>query len=198
MHNTSSNVNHVLAGANSGTNALSQALGRQGSFQNDPETRLWSGGYSGRMMFSAWLGAVLVTVVLLITLLMVEPLRNNPNVWLFGVCTVVMMWVILMIVWLANKWGHHFELTTQRIKHREGIVNRKVDRVELIDVDDVSYQQGPIQALLGVGNIHVTSSDMSHPQLMLKGIANVRQVADLIDDARRTERTKRGLHIEMI
>ena len=92
----------------------------------------------------------------------------------------------------------HYELTSQRLKHREGILVRSMDRIELIDVDDVMYKQGPIQAMLGVGNITVKSSDSSHPELVLYGIENIREVADRIDDARRDERRKRGLHIEAI
>ena len=46
--------------------------------------------------------------------------------------------------------------------------------------------------------IIIRSSDSSHPELVMSGIGDVRKVADLIDDARRAERRKRGLHIESI
>ena len=82
--------------------------------------------------------------------------------------------------------------------HRDGILVRQMDRIEMIDIDDVSYRQGPIQILLNVGSIRIVSSDTSHPQLDMPGIADVRMVADLIDDARRNERRNRGLHIESI
>ena len=97
-----------------------------------------------------------------------------------------------------RKLGMHYEVSSQRLKHREGILFRKLDRIELIDIDDVVYRQGPIQAIMGVGNITIKSSDSSHPVLDMYGIANIREIADLIDDARRTERRKRGLHIESI
>jgi hypothetical protein len=42
------------------------------------------------------------------------------------------------------------------------------------------------------------SSDTSDPKLFLKGIDDVKRVADLIDDARRSERRKRGMYIESV
>ena len=72
------------------------------------------------------------------------------------------------------------------------------DRIEAIDMDDVAYEQGILQRLVGVGTIKVISSDRSHPELFLKGIDNVSHVARLIDDARHKERLRRGLHIESV
>ncbi len=65
-------------------------------------------------------------------------------------------------------------------------------------MDDVTFVQGIIQRMLSVGTIRVSSSDRTHPELVLLGIDNVEKVADLIDDARRKERRRRGLHIEAI
>ena len=93
---------------------------------------------------------------------------------------------------------HRYVLSNQRLKHRDGILVQTMNRVELIDVDDVMYKQGPIQLLLNVGDITVKSSDVSHPVLVIKGIANVRKVADLIDDARRDERRRRGVFVESV
>jgi hypothetical protein len=73
-----------------------------------------------------------------------------------------------------------------------------MNRVELIDMDDVTYVQGPIQTLLKVGNITIKSSDVSHPVLVLKGISDVKRIAELIDDARRSERRRRGLFMEAV
>jgi hypothetical protein len=52
--------------------------------------------------------------------------------------------------------------------------------------------------VLGVGTIRITSSDRTHPQLVLRGIESVREVSGLIDSARRKERVRRGLHIESV
>jgi hypothetical protein len=62
----------------------------------------------------------------------------------------------------------------------------------------VTVQQGPVERMLGVGSVRIVSSDQSTPEFHLIGIEDVRTVAGLIDDARRKERRKRGVHIESI
>ena len=91
-----------------------------------------------------------------------------------------------------------YTLTTQRLIHKHGLLHRVTNRVEVIDIDDVSYSQGPIERLLGVGTIKLLSSDVSDPQLVLRGIDNVQKVATLIDNARREERRRRGLYLESV
>jgi hypothetical protein len=52
--------------------------------------------------------------------------------------------------------------------------------------------------MMGVGTIKITSSDRGDPQLVLKGIDDVKRVASLLDEARRAERSRRGVYIESI
>jgi hypothetical protein len=52
--------------------------------------------------------------------------------------------------------------------------------------------------MLGIGTVRLLSSDQSTPQFSIVGIEDVRNVAMMIDDARRQERRKRGLHIESV
>ena len=70
--------------------------------------------------------------------------------------------------------------------------------IEVIDIDDVTYTQGVVQRIVGVGTIKISSTDRTHPELALLGIDDVERIADMIDDVRRQERRRRGLHIESI
>ena len=162
------------------------------------EKELWSGGYSGKAMFGSWLVAALVTVGMLVAMFLIGALYSNPSAWYAFLIFTALIWVILLVMLAYQKLGHRYVLSNQRLKHRDGILVQTMNRVELIDVDDVMYKQGPIQLLLNVGDITVKSSDVSHPVLVIKGIANVRKVADLIDDARRDERRRRGVFVESV
>ena len=162
------------------------------------EKVLWSGGYSGKAMFGSWLVAALVTVGMLVAMFLIGALYFSPSAWYAFLIFTALIWVILLVMLAYQKLGHRYVLSNQRLKHRDGILVQTMNRVELIDVDDVMYKQGPIQLLLNVGDITVKSSDVSHPVLVIKGIANVRKVADLIDDARRDERRRRGVFVESV
>jgi hypothetical protein len=65
----------------------------------------------------------------------------------------------------------------------------------LIDIDDVSFQQGLIERFLNVGTITLTSTDATSPKLPMPGIDDVQRIANLIDDARREERRKRAIYM---
>ncbi|MFI4875515.1 MAG: PH domain-containing protein, partial [Blastopirellula sp. JB062] len=118
---------------------------------------------------------------------------------LIGVVGVVaLIWIFLLARLLWRKWSVQYELTTQRFVHQHGILNRTTDRIEVIDIDDVTFTQSIFDRMFGVGTITVTSSDRTHPTLVLDGIEDVKRVADLIDGARRKERIRRGIHIEAV
>ena len=168
------------------------------SGMDEPETLIWQGAFSGRSMIGSLLAVGIASVLVPVMIVLVEAMRLNTTVWLVGAGLLLVVWAAWILTMLYQKLSRHYVITTQRIKHREGILLRKVDRIELIDVDDVTYRQGVVQSLLGVGDIQIISSDTTHPKLTLRGIANVSRIADQIDDARRAERLKRGLHVEMI
>lgn len=171
------------------------AAGAGASDDLNHEEVLWEGSYSGKAMFGSWLLALLVTIGGAIAALM---LLESALAWTVILAAVVVIWGGLGFSLLYRKWNAWYQLTSQRLVHKHGIVRRVTDRIEAIDIDDVTYSQGIVQRLLGVGNIRITSSDRTHPELNLIGIDRVDAVADLIDDVRRRERRQRGLHIESI
>ena len=97
-----------------------------------------------------------------------------------------------------RKLNVDYQLTTQRFVHQTGILRRVTNRIEAIDIDDVSYEQGIFERVVNVGAICIISSDRSHPELILRGIDQVGDVAKLIDITRHKERLQRGLHIEAV
>lgn len=174
---------------------LQQAAAAKRDNQGDPETPLWAGSYSPRAMIGSWVGGAVATVAAVVVGLLAS---LSGTGWLVLLAGVGLVWLALAGWYGYRRLSVHYQLTTQRLIHEAGLLWRTVDRVELIDVDDVTYRQGPVERLLSVGTIVVTSSDRTTPELRLPGIDSVREVADLIDDARRKERRSRSLHIEAV
>jgi membrane protein YdbS with pleckstrin-like domain len=167
-------------------------LTRKGPGPDEPEVKLWSGGYSGKAMVGSWAAGILVTVALIVGCVLLA-----PGIPVF-IGVIALIWVTLAVVLAYRKFSIHYDVTTQRLIHQSGILTRTSDRIELIDIDDVTFTQGIIERMFNVGKIKVSSSDRTHPVLKLIGISDVKRIADLIDDARRKERRKRGVHIENI
>jgi membrane protein YdbS with pleckstrin-like domain len=166
---------------------------QEGVDDYEPEEELWEGGYSAKAMVGTWVMLAVGSVALLILPFFVGFLSLSVSFWV-----IVVAWLVGAVLYGWRRFGVHYELTSQRFIHQTGILTRATDRIEVIDIDDVSFTQGPVQRMFGVGRITITSSDRSHPLLHMIGIADVKSVAGLIDDVRRKERRRRSLHIEAI
>ncbi|WP_286762730.1 MULTISPECIES: PH domain-containing protein [Rhodopirellula] len=158
---------------------------------HEEEETLWEGGYSPKAMIGSWIGLAILSVVILVAAGFIEQLT-------FGIALIVIavLWIMVGLNYAAKRLGVQYELTSQRFIHKTGILTRRTDRIEVIDISDVSYEQGPIQRMFKVGSISIISTDKSDPELELVGINNVGEVAGLIDDIRRAERRRRSIHIE--
>jgi len=150
------------------------------------------GGYSAKAMYGSWSMAILVTVAAVVLAVLV------PIAWIAVAIAVPLLWLGLLVTLLYRRMNADYTLTTQRLLHKSGILMQRTNRIEAIDIDDVTFEQGIIERMFGVGTIRLLSSDESDPKLSLPGIDNVQQVANLIDNARREERRKRGLYMEKV
>lgn len=162
---------------------------------DEPEEQLWQGRYAAKAMIGAWALSGLITLVLLVIWCWWRP---SGGWWLVLVVVILLLWIYQLGVMKYRQWNVRYELTTQRFIHHTGILRRVTDRIELIDMDDITFEQKLLERFVGVGTIRVTSSDRTHPELVLVGIEDVKQIAGRIDDTRRSERRRRGLHIESI
>jgi membrane protein YdbS with pleckstrin-like domain len=172
-----------------------QAAARGDADDDTPERELWQGSFSKLGMIGSWAAGALFTVALLLTAAFAS---FSGSAWMYSLGLILLVWVALGIRLLYLQLSRHYYLTNQKFTHERGLLWRQIDRIEAIDIDDVSFTQGPVERMLGVGTIRVQSSDMSHPKMELPGIENVRAVASLIDEVRRQERRKRGLYVESV
>jgi membrane protein YdbS with pleckstrin-like domain len=161
---------------------------------DDVEQGQWRGGYSAKALVGYWILAAIVTVVG-IGLAVAFP---SPEMWIGVLATAAAIWVWLGLYYLYLRLSIDYELTNQRLVHRHGILRQVTDRIEVIDIDDVSVTQGIVERMLGVGTIRLLSSDTSDPTLVMQGIDNVQTIARMIDDARREERRRRGMYLESV
>ncbi len=160
---------------------------------DDEEQILWQGRYSAKAMIGHWTIATLATIAALVAIAWLP-----RNYWWLPLLGAAVLWGILLMLLAYRKIDQAFTLTNQRFIHKEGILTRYSRRIEVIDIDDVTYRQGILERLVGVGTIVIESSDRSDPALVVHGIDDVAEVAQMIDEGRRAERIRRGLHIEAV
>ena len=87
--------------------------------------------------------------------------------------------LIILWKWLVTKTTK-YELTTERLRTRCGVLNKKTDELELYRIRDYKLEQPFFLRLFSLGNIVLETSDRSHPQVVIKAIPNGEQLREQI------------------
>jgi uncharacterized membrane protein YdbT with pleckstrin-like domain len=179
-------------GADSATEkAADAAAPSRGRATPPAESEIWSGSYSAKAMVGTFVGAAVLTLLGLVVAIL-----GGPFGGVAFMIAAILVWVGLALLYFYRRMTVHYRLTTYRFFHETGLLSRVGNRVEVIDIDDVTVSQGLIERMFNVGTLRISSSDTTHPELTLPGIDDARRVADLIDGSRRAERQRRGLHLD--
>jgi uncharacterized membrane protein YdbT with pleckstrin-like domain len=124
------------------------------------ETLLWSGHTSQWVHF--WF--YLLCVILAAAIAVGATVLALPT----GGLTYLAL-IIPVILWMVRWWVTKcttYELTSQRLRIRSGVLNRRVDELELYRVKDYAMEQPLMLRLVGLGNLTMITS--SKPSLMWK------------------------------
>lgn len=171
-----------------------EAIAARRNAAEEPEKPLWEGTYSSKAMFGTWTACGAISIALLVGALWFR------HAWFSYVVAlaILLLWLYAAVNFAYRRLSVRYRLTSKRFFHEKGILRHVTDRIEVIDMDDIAFEQSIIDRIVGVGTIRITSSDRTDPILVIPGIENVKEVAGLIDEARLNERMRRGLHIESI
>ena len=74
-----------------------------------------------------------------------------------------------------------------------GVLNKRYDEIRLYRIRDFTVNRSFGQRLMGLGTIHVCSSDSSTPEFDIKNIKDVMKVKDLISNQVEESRKKAGV-----
>lgn len=102
--------------------------------------------------------------------------------------------IIPVLLWLVRWWVTKcttYELTSQRLRIRSGVLNRRVDELELYRVKDYAMEQPLLLRMVGLGNLTLITSDATNPQVAMKAIPDVENVREKLRAAVQTERDRK-------
>lgn len=105
--------------------------------------------------------------------------------------------ILTLGLWLIPSWwrsrGRHYRLTTRRVVIETGILNKRLEQVDLYRVSDYTVVRPFSQRILGTGNLILRTLDKSSPVVPIEGIkADVVALYERVRAATETEKTKRG------
>ena len=105
------------------------------------------------------------------------------NLPVFVVCT-LLCWLVVPVFYAIWKWlvvrNIRYELTTERLKLRAGVLNKVLNEVELYRVRDYRAEQPFFLRLFSLGNVVIGTTDASHPKVTLRAVRDVENVLELV------------------
>lgn len=134
--------------------------------------------------------AVLVIILAIaITLVIVIPAHSDTGIVRLVIAVVAVVAAIIWFLIPLLRWRTTtYELTTHRLRLREGILSRTGHDFPLGRISDVSFSHDLLDRLLGCGKLIVESAG-EHGQLVLNAIPQVQKVQatlfQLVEDEQR-------------
>jgi uncharacterized membrane protein YdbT with pleckstrin-like domain len=103
------------------------------------------------------------------------------NLHIYLLCA-LFCWLVVPIFYGIWKWiqirSRHYELTTQRVRLRQGIFSKRTDELELYRVKDSTVFEPFWQRLFGLGNIVITTNDTTSPSLTLEALPHAKDTRE--------------------
>jgi uncharacterized membrane protein YdbT with pleckstrin-like domain len=143
---------------------------------------------------------LLVAVIVVAVALVAEVLIPSGSAAAAERLVVAAIAILALMLWLMRpvlRWRTTtYELTTRRLRVREGIVTRHGRDIPLARINDVSFEKGPLDRLLGSGRLVVESAG-EHGQIVLTDIPQVEFAHATLfrlveEEQRRLERNERS------
>jgi membrane protein YdbS with pleckstrin-like domain len=106
--------------------------------------------------------------------------------------------VILILLFKALKLKMiYYEVSADRIEWSRGILDRRVDNVDMFRVIDLKMRRSLLDCILGVGKVELITTDKTDPKFVFEKISDCRYLYDIIKKASLDADRKTGVvHLE--
>ncbi len=144
------------------------------------ENTLWKGSPSQWLNIGPFTVALLLVVGIIVAGVFFPP-AYAALLLTFG----YMLWKYLVVR------SHVFELTSERLRVTSGVINQKIDEIELYRVKDSLMVRTWWMRLTGLASIELETSDRSLPKLVVPAIHHGEQMRELLRKQVELERDRK-------
>tara|TARA_Y100000741_G_scaffold109672_1_gene82268 strand:+ start:673 stop:1071 length:399 start_codon:yes stop_codon:yes gene_type:complete len=111
------------------------------------------------------------------------------NFWSY----LLLFWTVIIPIWiyLVTRFTK-YELNSERLIIKRGILSQNIEETELYRIKDYSIFKPFFLRIFGLGNLVLTSSDKNNKYTSLLAIKDVEKIKDLIRDHVEKSRKKTG------
>jgi uncharacterized membrane protein YdbT with pleckstrin-like domain len=141
------------------------------------ETELYAGRPSWRALMSFYLGGIGLAVLVLVILGLLV------GEWPLAAAIAAGIAVLTLLVGYFRRVSTKYLITTQRLRISRGIVRRHVQETRLERVQNVNYQQGVLDRVLGVGTVDFDTAGTDDAEFRFDWVNGPEKVVRAVDDA---------------
>ena len=105
---------------------------------------------------------------------------------------IVLIYLIAVMVLIRSQV---FEVTSERVRWRRGILTKRTDEIELYRVMDASLVEPFLLRMVGAGNIELRSADATTPSLTLPAVKDAAELREKLRVSIENMRTKKGVRV---
>ncbi len=137
-------------------------------------------------LFFAAIGAVLTRLPLERMLgldLTVSQAAMFAQCRLLGGLGIISVVVSILTVKILRLKMIHYEVTADRIEWSRGILDRRVDNLDMFRVIDLKLRRSPLDCILGVGTVALVTTDKTDPTFKFEKVRDCRLLYDAIKKA---------------
>jgi membrane protein YdbS with pleckstrin-like domain len=157
-----------------------------------------------------WTGLILTGCLLILVYPVETLIVKVPNVKVTGPQVEMMVrsldyaalgsgvFVLLVLLWkVAALKSICYEVTQDRIEWSRGILERKIDNIDMFRVVDLSVRRSLLDCLLGIGSVKVTTKDESDPVFVFEKIRHCHRLYNVIKKSGpEADRKNNVVHLE--
>lgn len=116
------------------------------------------------------------------------------NMWIYILCALLSPLIAPIFIglweWLKVR-NEKYEITNQRFIHKSGVISKKVEETELYRIRDYTLRTPLLLRLFSLSNLILTTSDKTHPVVMIKAVSNAEKLRDIMRDYVERQKTAR-------
>jgi membrane protein YdbS with pleckstrin-like domain len=111
-----------------------------------------------------------------------------------GLGTVVVLIFALKVLKLKMTY---YEVSSDRIEHSRGILDRRVDNLDMFRVVDLKLRRTVLDCLFGIGQVTLITTDKTDPEFTFQKVHGCRKLYDVIKKASlEADQSQRVVHLE--
>ena len=92
-------------------------------------------------------------------------------------------WLTLGLFLAHQRLKYTYVITDSRVRRSVGIISRDESSVNLRDIRNVQLQQGPIQRLLGYGDVSFSTAGTGDVEIRFGKVSRPRRVKRMVEEA---------------